>query len=306
MRPIENILLILTILLFIGCNRSPKEETETEAKVMTPVTVTTPEYKPVSEVLNFRSVSAYQKKNVVKANVNGYIEKTFVAIGDQVPQGKVLFTVQTKEAKALGNFSGRDSLIKFKGESSISAPSSGVVTEVNKQANDYINDGDQLCIMAEKSSFVFLLNVPFEQNKIISIGMGCRILLPDSTRLNGTITAKLSTIDPVSQTQVYVVRPQNTTLLSENLSAVVQVIKSTVAHAQVLNKSCVLSDETMEKFWVMKLINDSMAVKVPVTKGIANDSQIEILSPVFKPDDKIIKTGSYGLADTAYVKIIHP
>jgi biotin carboxyl carrier protein len=290
----------------VDCKGKTKEGNGSEVRVMTPVTVTSPEYKSISDLLTFRSISSYQKKNVVKATITGYIVRNFVSIGDLVSQGKILYTVQTKEAKALDKFAGRDSLIKFKGESSIPAPSSGVVTEVNKQVNDYISEGDQMCVIAEKNSFVFLLNVPYEQNRMITIGKSCRILLPDSTALNGTVVSKLSTVDLASQTQVYVVKPNSTSLLSENLSAVVQVVKSTRLKAQVLNKSCVLANETMDAFWVMKLINDSMAVKVPVKKGITNDSQVEILSPVFSPSDRIIETGNYGLADTAYVKITKP
>ena len=166
--------------------------------------------------------------------------------------------------------------------------------------------GDQLCVIAEQSSFVFLLNIPFEQNKYAAIGKKCRILLPDSTIINGTITSKLSNVDPVSQTQSYVVTPLLSSLLPENLSVVVQIIKDLKPNAQILTKSCILSDETMQHFWVMKLINDSTAIKVRVTQGMVSDSVVEVLSPVFNPGDKILKTGNYGLPDTAFVKIIHP
>jgi hypothetical protein len=59
----------------------------------------------------------------------------------------------------------------------------------------------------------------------------------------------------------------------------------------------------MDNFWVMKLINDSTAVRVPVTKGISSDDIIEIVSPLFNLTDRIINSGQYGLADTAFVTI---
>lgn len=306
MKSINNIIAILILLTFCGCNTKSNTGAEDSTKVTTPVTVISIETRSISEMISFKAISAYQKKNTVKANINGYLEKTFLTIGDHVTQGKILFAVKTKEAKALSKFISNDSLFTFKGESTINAPSSGVVTEVNKQANDYINDGDQLCVIAEQSSFVFLLNVPYEQNKYATIGKSCQILLSDSTLIEGTITSRLSSVDPVSQTQSYVVKPHNTSLISENLSAIVQINKSTKQNAQVLNKSCVLADETMENYWVMKLINDTTAVKVLVIKGIAADSKIEILSPHFDLNDRIIKTGNYGLPDTAFVNIIQP
>jgi len=60
----------------------------------------------------------------------------------------------------------------------------------------------------------------------------------------------------------------------------------------------------MENFWVMKLINDTMAVKTVIKSGIVEGSKIEILSPLFAPGDRIIYKGNYGLRDSAYVTII--
>lgn len=298
--------LTVLLLLFACGNGNSGKEAEVTERVTTPVTVMSVINRPISQIISLKAVSVYQKKNQVRSNVNGYIVKALVNIGDYVTQGKPIFTATTKEAKALGSSLKQDSLFTFKGDMSINAPSSGIVTEVNKQSNDYVSDGDQLCVIAEQSSFVFVLNVPFEQNKYTSIGKECKIVLPDSTLLNATITSKLATVDPVSQTQNYVVKPQINSLLPENLSAVVHIVKSTKQHAQALIKSCVLSDETMENYWVMKLINDSTAVKVPVIQSTESDSVVEIVSPVFSSTDRIIKSGNYGLPDTACVKIVHP
>ena len=65
-----------------------------------------------------------------------------------------------------------------------------------------------------------------------------------------------------------------------------------------------LTDEVQGEFWVMKLIDNVTAVKVPVKKGLENGKDVEILSPVFSVNDKIILTGNYGLTDTARVTVI--
>ena len=62
----------------------------------------------------------------------------------------------------------------------------------------------------------------------------------------------------------------------------------------------------MENFWVMKLINDSTAVKIMLKPGIVTDTQFEIIAPQFNKTDRLINSGHYGLADTALVNIIHP
>ena len=110
-------------------------------------------------------------------------------------------------------------------------------------------------------------------------------------------------MDAASQTQSYVVKVQTNSVLPENLLATVELIKSTKPKTQVIEKSAVLTDETMENFWVMKMVNDTTAVKIQVTKGITTNTQIEILSPQFTADDKILNTGNYGLPDTAFVSI---
>ncbi len=305
MSKIRAILATLLSIQLISCgDGAATKQEEAPIKVSTPVTITTIQTSPISEMISFNAVSVYQRKNIVKSNITGYIDKSFVNQGEIVKIGQPLYAVKTKEGDALSKFSARDSTLNFKSKLTIFSPASGVIIEATRQTNDYIADGEQLCILASQSSFVFILNVPFEQNKFAAVGKKCTILLPDSTLLSGTISGKLSTVDPVSQTQSFIVKPVVNTILPENLSVLVQIIKSSKSNAPVLDKACVLSDETMENFWVMKLINDTIALKTAIKPGITAGNQVEILSPLFSPIDRIINKGNYGLSDTAYVKII--
>ena len=67
-----------------------------------------------------------------------------------------------------------------------------------------------------------------------------------------------------------------------------------------------LTDETQSQFWVMRLLNDSTAVKVPVTVGTQEKENVEIKKPLFSARDKILLSGNFGLDDTAAVKITRP
>jgi len=293
----------LLLLAFGGCKNGSEKIAVTNPEVKTPVTVTTVERSNISESIRLSATSAYLKKNQVKANVTGYIEKCFVRVGDNVQAGKPLYYIRTKEAEALRKFHSGDSSFNIKGLITIKASESGVVTEVIKFVNDYVSDGDAMATIAQQNSFVFLLNLPFELKKFAPVGAACQIILPDSTRLSGSLISQLSTVDPVSQTQLCEVKVLSRQNLPENLVASVFLVKTTKQNAQLIDKTCVLSDETMENFWVMKLINDTTAVKIPVKKGISNDLKIEITSPVFSPGDRIIYSGQYGLPDTAIVLI---
>ena len=52
------------------------------------------------------------------------------------------------------------------------------------------------------------------------------------------------------------------------------------------------------------MIDSVTAVKVNVIKGMESGDKVEIVRPRFNPNDKILLTGNYGLADTAKVKIV--
>ena len=55
----------------------------------------------------------------------------------------------------------------------------------------------------------------------------------------------------------------------------------------------------------MKLIDSVTAVKVEIRKGVSNKERVEIVSPPFSQEDKIILTGNYGLPDTARIRIMN-
>ena len=301
-RPILQYLPLIA-LMFLGCGNTTESSLAINEEIKTPVTISSIEQLDMSETVRLSATSSYLKKNQVKANTTGYIEKSLVSLGAYVKAGTPLFYIRTKEAEALGKFRQSDSTLNIKGLIVIKAPESGVLTEVNKFANDYTTDGDVLAVIAQQSSLVFLLNVPFELRQFAAIGTSCTVLLTDSTQLIGRISKQLPTIDPVSQTMPCEINLSSKQPLPENLIATVLLVVNQKKSAQVVDKPCVLSDETMEHFWVMKLLNDTTAIKVPVVKGITSDTKIEIISPVFSKTDRLLYSGHYGLPDTAFVVI---
>ena len=295
--------LAIFALLAQGCKSTSEKADESVTEVKTPVTLTAVEHSSISEYIQLSATSVYQKKNQVKSNITGYIEKSTARVGDFVEAGKPLFYIRTKEAEVLKKFHANDTSYSIGGLIVIKAPESGILTEVLKFTNDYVSDGDAMATIAQQTSFVFILSMPFEQKKYAPVGTICNIILPDSTKLHGTVISQLSMVDPVSQTQSLAIKINSSLKLPENLVATVQLVKNTKPNTQIIDKSCVLTDETMENFWVMKLINDSTAIKVPVIKGISTDDKIEIVAPVFIATDRIVNSGQYGLSDTAFVTI---
>jgi hypothetical protein len=270
----------------------------------TPVTVTNVSSDALNDYIELNAVSAFLQKSYVKSNANGYLQSADVYPGKYVETGQTLFTLKTKEAQTIGNsLKILDSSLHFSGVNTIRAGQHGYITQLNHQSGDYVQDGEQLAVISDRNSFVFLLNLPYELRPYVLGKRTVELLLPDGTKLNGVIGAAMPTMDSASQTQNIVIKVNTAATIPENLIARVRIIKSSKASAQSLPKAALLTDETESDFWVMKLTDSATAVKVPVKKGIETKDRVEILFPVFSPSDKILVTGNYGLGDTAKVKV---
>ena len=290
------------IITFTSCNHTPAK-TEEEAAVITPVTVASISYKPVTETINLPAVTAFINKSIVRSTTTGTIENVSVTLGDNVKKDQLLYTIRTREASAISNSLKGDSTLSFNGRIYINASKEGVISSVSHQNGDFVQEGDELAVISDRNSLVFILDTPFEFIKYVEQNKTCKIKLPDKQIIMGTITGTLAEMDPQAQTVRYVIRPSSSEHFPANLNAVVSIVKSSRNKAAILPKDAVLGNETQTEFWVMKLINDTVAIKVPVLKGFENNEEVEITSPQFLQSDRIILTGSYGLPDTARIKI---
>ncbi|MEX8546121.1 MAG: efflux RND transporter periplasmic adaptor subunit [Mucilaginibacter sp.] len=300
---------IILVSLFSCKSKSaePAEEDVPAADTQTPVTVTTIGQDALTDYTDLNARSVYLLKSFVKANINGYLRQVNVQPGKYVSRGQLLFSLETKEARSIGNsINVLDSTFHFSGLGRIKAAQSGFISEVNHQQGDYVQDGEQLAVITDKSSFVFLMQLPYEMRTDVKEHQPVDLTLPDGEKLRGEVTLSMPTVDTLSQTQGIVVRVKAAHNIPENLIAKARIVKSSSQHAQSLPKPAVLSNETQTEFYVMKLINPTTAVKIPVKKGIETNDRIEILSPKFAAGDKIVVTGNYSLPDTAKVKIVQP
>jgi multidrug efflux pump subunit AcrA (membrane-fusion protein) len=296
---------VFCITIFVGCkSKDASASNETTVETRTPVTVTSISYDPLEESVELNATATYLQKNFVKSNLIGYIQKSNIKFGDYVNRGQTLFVLKTKEATAIGNAVNQlNPDFKFSGVNVIKAGASGYVSEVNHQSGDYVQDGEQLAVINDAKSFVFVMNVPYEYKQYVSIGNQVQLTLPDGERILTTVKSSLPMVDSISQTQAVSLSINSPHSIPVNLVAKAKIVKVTKTAAATLEKKAVLSDETLSNFWVMKIINDSTAIKVPVKTGIETGDKIEIISPEFSPSDKILLNGNYGLSDTALVVV---
>ena len=296
------ITVVSLLLLFAGCHNVQVKESIVVPKAL--VEAVTFKSGQINDEITLQAQSVYLVKNGITAPVNCYVQKTLVMQGDKVQAGQILYEIATKERKASEQSAIKDTTYNKVGFIQIKASSAGTISAVTSQTGDYVTEGTLMCQISNVNSLAFTLQVPFEYNNLIKAGATCRIELPNGSNIQGTIKNELNQMSISGQTRQYLVKPLSNDIIPENLLATVKITTKTTDSKQLLPISCVLSDEMMQKFWIMKLINDSTAVKVMVKTGLKNKDEIEISEPNFSQADRILSQGNYGLSDTALVNVI--
>ena len=297
----RNISLIFSIFIFLlTFNSCAKKETKEEEQTHV-VTVKTAKVKfgEIDNKVSFNGKTIYLKKNLVVSPLSGYVQKISVKFGETVKKGQLLFEIQTKENKALESTdSGNMGIIK------VYSPTNGVISTLNMTASGaYAMEGASLCTVAENNDVMVQLNLPFEFNSLVHTGTTCTLILGEDTKFEGTVSQILPTIDEANQTQQILIRPHTNKRLPENLNLSVEIIKTRHIKGCLIPRDAIMTNETQTVFWVMKIVDNKLAIKVPVLKGIENDNEVEVLSSGLTDSDLVITEGAYGLNDSTVVKI---
>lgn len=301
-------LLVLTATLFlfltVSCHSGKSTSGENVPEGRIPVTTTVVKMGMLNECVELNATSQFQLKTSVKASTNGYIQEVGVKLGQQILKGDKLFVIRSKEAQNIGNaFNKIDSTLRFEGKIQVNAPGNGYILQLAYREGDYVQDGETIATIGDLKSLVFLLELPYELKPFLPSNKSVVLLLPDGEHLKGSVIGAMPVVDVTSQTQSYIIRVDNTKPIPENLMAKVQFIKKMSPNAMILPKEAILTNEVQSQFWIMQMTDSETAVKVIVRKGIEAGDSVEIVSPLLKPDSKILLTGNYGLADTAKVVI---
>lgn len=303
--PINLFSLILILSSSAGC--SGKENTDD--RVLTPravVTAANVEKKNINDTLFFNASSVFNNKTIVQSPVAGYLSEMNISNGMNVSRGEFLFEVVTKEYNALQTSPELLDTLNLRnnaGKVHILAPARGQVADLNFRQGQYVQEGNALCTIIDLSSILFKLYVPVENRAYVKNGVPCGILMPGGAVIEGKVTNLLATTEINTQTETYYVKPFINVNIPEGVNVKAFIVIRGDDETQMLPRTAVLSNETLSEFWVMKIINDSTAVKTPVTPGKIIGDEIEILKPAFSPEDKIVISGNYGLSDTALVSI---
>lgn len=281
-----------------------KAEPEIIADPVVPVTLTSIDTSAVESFTDLNATASYLVKNVIKANATGYLVSVNVTPNDYVRKGQALFSLKTKEAQVLGNTVNKiDPGLHFGNAIVVRATSNGYVSAINVQKGDYVQEGDSLAVISDADSFGVVLSLPYEMRPYITANKMMDVILPDGKVIKARVDKFLPTVDAGSQTQSVFLKPQTQKQIPENLIVKVRITRSSGSGTVSLPKDAVLGDETETQFWIMKMVDNETAVKIPIRKGMESQDRIEIVSPVLTINDRILLTGNYGVADTIKVRV---
>jgi biotin carboxyl carrier protein len=285
---------------FPGC-KSSNTETDESPAIKTRVTYVNPAYRNISEYIQCNGITQYQKKDNIRATVTGYVTSLSLRPGDYIEKGRDFCNIITKEQEALKQMQPGDTLLdRFRAPLTLKSNASGIITSVTVVEGDYVSEGDVVANVNDPSSLIVRVNVPYEYTPFLSKGKSCMIYFPDGKTREAAIAGILPSIDAASQSQDYFIRIPGQSI-PENLNVIVRVEKKKNPACLSVPSGSIQTNEMQDQFWVMKIVNDSYAVKIPVRPGLQNDSFTEIRSENISAGDEIISRGAYGLADSTLV-----
>lgn len=304
MNALRKLFLFAASPLIISCSGVKNTDESTDSiKAIIPVKSGLVQEKPIVVYQSLNGVTQFQKKDNIRSNSTGYIESLTFRVGDNIQRGSLFCSIKTKEQNALSASKSNDStLSKFSKPLSIISNSTGIIASVAFVQGDYVAEGDILATVFEPNSLIVLVYVPFEYRSSVNSGKICEIILPDGRKINRPISGEMPTVDAVSQSQVFFIR-LNDISLPENLNVTVRFPVNFAAKAVTVPIDAIQTDEQQKEFWVMKIVNDTLAIKVPIALGLRNDSIAEVISENIHLKDLVVTKGSYELEDSSTIKI---
>lgn len=293
----------LMIILFFTVSCNNKGATPKNNELPKPiVSIVNPVLGNIQEKTQLNGQVVYLNKTDITAPISGYVTTVNSKLGDWVKKGKLLFKIQTKESQALQN-SNVATPANF-GVINVYASASGFINALTiSDAGVFISEGNPMATIVKDQDLAIQANVPFQYNKLLNSIKNIEIELPNKEIKIATFYKIMPVVDPVSQTQQVFFKLSNYSVLPENLNVLIKFPGLDKGNITILPKDVVLTNETQDKFWLLKVTQDTLAIKIPIIKGIENDDYVEIVSPLLKLSDMIVKNGGYGLLDSTKVKI---
>lgn len=289
---------------FLGCRDVPDNPSEEIA----PITVGTALVKrgDLKEYRTFVGLTRYQQSEDIRATVTGYITHMPFRLGDAIKKGQVFASIRTKEQDALDEAVQIDSsLAQFTAPIEITSNASGSISGLNVVPEDFVTEGDVMATVSQPNTLIIQLSVPFEYSAKIRVGTPCTLLIPGYPEQESRVSGVLTSTDSMGQAQHYLVKVQEMTL-PENLKVSVRVAMEKAENALTIPHKALQTNELLTDFWVLKVVDDTLAVRKKVTPLLETDSLVQIRADDVRENDRVVTTGGYQMADSTRIRMEEP
>jgi len=304
-RPVRWNILWIAVALFVaaGCEQNSGKSSSPAPRLPLPaVTVTTPIKENKTIYITFQAVSRYLQSVNFRARTSGVVTTVFVSPGDEIKIHQPLFIIKPIEMAALeGAGILSDNLANSR--DTIFSDQPAFTNRVLVQEGDYVQPGSLLAVAFKENSLAAVTYVPFLEVPLIKKNSPCTVEIPGKHNVSSYFQKQLFLADNITQTQPYVVPLPPELKIAGNMNLLVKFKVKEIRDGIFLPKKAILTNEEETLFWIMKMVNDTTAVKIPVTLGWQGKNQTQILSNRVGITDRVITEGAYGLPDTAYVRI---
>lgn len=291
------------ITLFFSC-KGNNNDVPTPERAAIDVRTAMVKITDIKEYQDFNGITQYQKKESLRANITGYISYLPFERGDRVLRGATFATLRTKEQTALAEAVKIDSsLAQFARPLRIITNAAGIITQLNVVKGDYVAEGDILAVIAQPKTLMVKVNVPFSEKNDMEIGTPCQVIIPNQKAFDAEITGRLPLIDSINRTQAFLIALPDQQL-PERLNVNVRTVLKQDSTALSVPHGAIQTNELMTEFWVMKVFNDTLAIKEQVIPLLQNDSVVQINSANVKLGDRVVTVGGYQMQDSTNVKIM--
>ena len=285
-----------------ACNNKLQDEaatsTHTDVKVTHAVEIDTSVYR------EFQGTTQFIQHLQIRAQTSGIISQSFISVSKRIEVKQPLFVIKSREAVIINSASGKNNILS-KMADTVFAFSRGIIDKVIVQPGDFVQEGDLLATLVNEQSMRVVVSVPLEEDISNFRNKACEIIFPNGKVFKGKMGMSLPIANNNDQTNQFLVIPESVSGLSENTHVRVRIKKLDIKNEMFVPKSSVYSNEELTRFWVLKVIHDSIALRVPVTPGVEVDSLVQLINSPLQLSDYIIWQGGYALPDSALVNIIH-
>ena len=313
------VILGLTILI-AGCRRGSTDDAQPEAVTPTlAVTAAKVTTAPMTKTLRLLGTTAATHQVVLRAPVGGRVTGMHLKIGDRVQKNEQIARVLSLEVEAARQGLAvakkidpqdaprlEQSVNKYGRGNGIPviAPEGGVVSAPPIVSGQVVAYLDPLADLVDPNSVYVDAAVPAENVHAISIGMPATIKSPLKPNLEmpGRVAAILPNFNAGSATSAVRIEfsgPER--ILESGAPTEIMVTTHSVPDAIVIPAAALFQDDN-GAFHVFVAGADGRAHRTPVTLGIRNPDQVQVLAGL-APGDSVVTSGGYALSDGLQVSV---